>query len=93
MIIKNKNKKIVIIMNVKDWHCKIATKNLYYGRRQRPGIRSPAMRINELLQISVQILEDQVEEGLPVLVDVLDAEQTATVNSVPISKAIVRERV
>lgn len=56
------------------------------GSREGPGIGTLAVGVDELLEISVQILEDKVKEGLAILLlvvnDVLDAEETYDVEGV-----------
>ena len=40
------------------------------------------MRIDELLEIGVQILKDKVEKGFAVMVDVLDADEADNIDGI-----------
>lgn len=65
-------------MTVSDPLTQLIQKALDQRGGKRPGVRALAVRINELLEIRVDVLEDEVKQGLAVLllaVDVLDAEE------------------
>lgn len=69
-------------MAVGDSFTQLKKKALDLRRGERGGIRPLSMRVDELLEIGVEILKDEIEEGFAVMVDVLNAYELDDVDGV-----------
>lgn len=65
-----------VAVTMRDALAQLKEETLYEGRRKGSGVGGLAIRIDELLEICVEVLKYEVEEGFAGLaVNVLDAEK------------------